>query len=257
MFFLLFIHYLARVKILIEMEVKKNPKANLENHNKQFMLLGLALALAVIYIGIEWKTFDRTIADLGSVNAAAEEDIEIPIVERIQEVKPPPPPPPAPEKIEIVEDEAEVEETILESTETDESEVVEVQEIVEVVEDEEIIDDVPFAIIEEVPVYPGCKGTNAEKKACMVDEITKHVGRKYNTGLAGDLGLPPGRKKVYVQFKIDKTGNIVDVRARGPHARLEKEAIRVVEELPKMTPGKQRGRAVGVKYTLPITLVVE
>jgi protein TonB len=69
--------------------------------------------------------------------------------------------------------------------------------------------------------------------------------------------LSPGKKRVYVQFKISKTGDIVDVRARGPHARLEKEAVRVVELLPKMEPGKQRGRPVGVKYTLPITLLVE
>jgi protein TonB len=239
------------------MEAKKNPKANLEKHNKQFMLLGLALALIIIYIGIEWKTFERNIGDLGMANTELEDEIDIPITERIQEIKPPPPPPPAPEKIEIVEDESEIEETVLESTETDESEAVEVEEIVEIVEEEEIVDDVPFAIIENVPVYPGCKGTNEQKKKCMVEKITKHVGRKYNTGLAGDLGLSPGKKRVYVQFKIDKTGNIVDVRARGPHKRLEKEAIRVVSLLPKMEPGKQRGRPVGVKYTLPITLVVE
>ncbi len=239
------------------MEAKKNPKANLETHNKQFMLLGLALALIVIYIGIEWKTFERNIADLGIADIAADEEIDIPITERIQEVKPPPPPPPAPEKIEVVEDEEDIEETVLESTETDQNEVIEVTEIEEIVEEEEIVDDVPFAIIENVPVYPGCKGTNEEKKKCMVDEITKHVNRKYNTGLAGDLGLSPGKKRVYVQFKISKTGDIVDVRARGPHARLEKEAVRVVELLPKMEPGKQRGRPVGVKYTLPITLLVE
>ncbi|MDH3321630.1 MAG: energy transducer TonB [Flavobacteriaceae bacterium] len=239
------------------MEVKKNPKANLENHNKQFMLLGLALALLVIYIGIEWKTFERNIADLGMASTELEEEIDIPITERIQEVKPPPPPPPAPEKIEIVEDEEEIVETVLESTETDESEAVEVEEIEEIVEEEFVEDDVPFAIIENVPVYPGCKGTNEEKKKCMVDKITKHVNKKYNTGLAGDLGLSPGKKRVYVQFKIDKTGKVVDVRARGPHKRLEKEAIRVVDQLPDMTPGKQRGRPVGVKYTLPITLVVE
>ncbi len=237
------------------MEVKKNPKANLENHNKQFMLLGLALALLVIYIGIEWKTFDRNIADLGMANLTDEEEIEIPITERIQEIKPPPPPP-APEKIEIVEDEEEIEETVLESTETDETEAVEVEEIEEIEEEEEM-DDVPFAIIEEVPVYPGCKGTNAQKKKCFSENIQKHVNRKYNTGLAGDLGLSPGKKRVFVMFKIDKTGKIVDVRARGPHARLEKEAIRVISMLPKMTPGKQRGRSVGVKYTLPITLIVE
>ena len=239
------------------MEAKKNPKANLEKHNKQFMLLGLALALIVIYIGIEWKTFERNIADLGIADIAADEEIDIPITERIQEVKPPPPPPSAPEKIEVVEDEEDIEETVLESTETDQNEVIEVTEIEEIVEEEEVVDDVPFAIIENVPVYPGCKGTNEEKKKCMVDEITKHVNRKYNTGLAGDLGLSPGKKRVYVQFKISKTGEIVDVRARGPHARLEKEAVRVVELLPKMEPGKQRGRPVGVKYTLPITLLVE
>ncbi len=238
------------------MEVKKNPKANLENHNKQFMLLGLALALLVIYIGIEWKTFDRNIADLGLANLEDEEEIEIPITERIKEIKPPPPPPPAPEKIEIVEDEEEIEETVLESTETDESEAVEVEEIVEIEEEEEM-DDVPFAIIEEVPIYPGCKGTNAEKKKCFSANIQKHVNKKYNTGLAGDLGLAPGKKRVFVMFKIDKTGKIVDVRARGPHARLEKEAVRVISLLPTMTPGKQRGRSVGVKYTLPITLIVE
>ena len=239
------------------MEVKKNPKANLENHNRQFMLLGLALALLLIYIGIEWKTFERNIGDLGLANNELEEEIDIPITERIQEIKPPPPPPPAPEVIEIVKDEEDIEETILETTETDESDAVEIDDIEEVVEDEEMLDDVPFAIIENVPVFPGCKGTNAQKRKCMVEKITKHVNRKFNTGLAGDLGLSPGKKRVFVQFKIDKTGKIVDVRARGPHKRLEKEAMRVVNLLPSMTPGKQRGRPVGVKYTLPITLLVE
>ena len=95
------------------MELKKNPKADLENHSKQFMLLGLALALLIIYIGIEWKTFDRTVADLGSANLTADEEIDIPITEHIQEVKPPPPPPPAPEKIEVVEDKEDIEETVL------------------------------------------------------------------------------------------------------------------------------------------------
>lgn len=239
------------------MEVKKNPKANLENHNRQFMLLGLALALLLIYIGIEWKTFERNIGDLGLANNELEEEIDIPITERIQEIKPPPPPPPPPEVIEVVKDEEDIEETILETTETDESDAVEIDDIEEVVEDEEMLDDVPFAIIENVPVFPGCKGTNAQKRKCMVEKITKHVNRKFNTGLAGDLGLSPGKKRVYVQFKIDKTGKIVDVRARGPHKRLEKEAMRVVNLLPSMTPGKQRGRPVGVKYTLPITLLVE
>ncbi|MDH5413912.1 MAG: energy transducer TonB [Flavobacteriaceae bacterium] len=239
------------------MNVKKNPKANLENYSKSFLQLGLVLALLIIYLGIEYKTFDRDVSNLG--DAIFEEVLEedIPITERIEQVKPPPPPPPAPEKIEVVEDEKEVEETVLESTETDENEAVEVEEIEEVVEEEVVMDDVPFAIIEDAPVFPGCKGSKAEKKQCLQEEIQKHVGRKYNTGLANELGLDAGKKRVYVQFKISKTGEITEVAARGPHARLEKEAIRVVELLPKMIPGKQRGRPVGVKYTLPITLIVE
>jgi len=239
------------------MEIKKNPKSNLENYSKLFLQLGLVLALLVIYLGIEHKTFERDISNLGDANLQEEIEEDIPITERIEQIKPPPPPPPAPEVIEVVEDEKEVEETVLESTETDENEAVEVEEIEEVVEEEEVLEDVPFAIIEDAPVFPGCKGSKSQKKQCLQDKIKKHVNKKYNTGLAGDLGLDPGKKKVYVQFKISKTGSITNVRARGPHKRLEKEAIRVVQLLPKMIPGKQRGRAVGVKYTLPITLLVE
>ncbi len=239
------------------MNVKKSPKANLENYSKLFLQLGLVLALLIIYLGIEYKTFDRNISDLGNANYQEEVEEDIPITERVEQIKPPPPPPPAPEKIEVVEDEKEVEETILESTETDENEAVEVEEIEEVVEEEEVLEDVPFAIIEDAPVFPGCKGSKAEKKKCLQEKIRKHVTKKYNVDLANELGLDPGKKKVYVLFKISKTGAITDVRARGPHKRLENEAARVVKLLPKMIPGKQRGRAVGVKYTLPITLLVE
>ncbi|MDX5585530.1 MAG: energy transducer TonB [Aureibaculum sp.] len=239
------------------MNVKKSPKANLENYSKLFLQLGLVLALLIIYLGIEYKTFDRDISDLGNANYQEEIEEDIPITERVEQIKPPPPPPPAPEKIEVVEDEKEVEETVLESTETDENEAVEVEEIEEVVEEEEVLEDVPFAIIEDAPVFPGCKGSKADKKKCLQDKIRKHVMKKYNVDLANELGLDPGKKKVYVLFKISKTGAITDVRARGPHKRLENEASRVVKLLPKMIPGKQRGRAVGVKYTLPITLLVE
>jgi protein TonB len=239
------------------MNVKKNPKANLENYSKLFLQLGLVLALLIIYLGIEYKTFDRDISDLGDANYQEEIEEDIPITERVEQIKPPPPPPPAPEKIEVVEDEKEVEETVLESTETDEDEAVEVEEIEEVVEEEVVEEDVPFAIIEDAPVFPGCKGSKADKKKCLQEKIRKHVTKKYNVELANELGLDPGKKKVYVLFKISKTGAITDVRARGPHKRLESEASRVVKLLPKMIPGKQRGRAVGVKYTLPITLLVE
>ena len=121
------------------MQIKKNPKSNLENFSKIFMQIGLVLALFVTYAAIEQKTYDKTYGDLAVVNMNAEMEEEIPITERVEPVKPKTPPPPAPEKIEVVEDEKEVEETVIESTETDESEAIVVEEIVEIEEAEEVV----------------------------------------------------------------------------------------------------------------------
>ena len=237
------------------MEIKKNPNANLENHTRLFWQLGLVLTLLTVYLGIEHKTFDKDINGLAVVTSDHEqEDETIEIV--MEQIKVPPPPPAAPEVIEIVEDEEEVEETIIESTETDEKEKIVVKEIVEVEEEEVFAEDVAFAVIEDVPVYPGCKGTKQQKKDCLNQKMQKHVQRKFNAELAGDLGLS-GKQKIYVQFKITKTGGIQIMGARAPHKALEKEAKRVVNLLPKMEPGKQRGRAVNVTYMLPISFNVE
>lgn len=239
------------------MEIKKNPKANLENYTKIFMQLGLVLALLVVYLAIEKKTYDRVIEDLGPVVLNIEDDEQIIEIEQVKPPEPKTPPPPTPDKIEVVEDEEEVEETVIESTETDEDEAIEIEEIIEVEEEEEVMEDVPFAIIEDVPVYPGCKGNKDQLRSCLQEKITKHVNRKFNSDLASDLGLSPGVKRIFVMFKIDRNGEITDVQARAPHNRLRDEAIRVVKLLPKMTPGKQRGRPVGVKYSLPIAFKVE
>lgn len=239
------------------MQVKKNPKANLETYTKLFMQLGLVLALLVVYLAIEKKTYDRVIAELGPASYNAQDEEQTIEIEQVKPPEPQAPPPPTPDKIEIVEDEKEIEETVIKSTESNEKEAVEITKIVEVSLDEDIMEDVPFAIIEDVPVYPGCKGSKAELKECLQEKISSHVNRKFNADLASELGLTPGVKKIFVMFKIDKTGNITDIQARAPHKRLEAEAIRVVSSLPKMIPGKQRGRAVGVKYSLPIAFKVE
>jgi protein TonB len=239
------------------MEIKKNPKSNLENFSKLFMQIGLVLALFITYVAIENKTYDREFGEMADVVMNADLEEETPITERIEPEIPKTPPPPTPEKIEIVEDEKEVEETIIETTETDETEAVEVEEIEEVEEVEEVIEDVPFTIIEDVPVFPGCKGSKAELKDCFNKKMQKHFGKKFNSDLPNELGLSPGRKRIIMLFKIDKTGNIVDIRAKAPHPRLQKEAVRIIKLLPKMTPGKQRGKPVGVKYTLPMRIEVE
>ena len=117
--------------------------------------------------------------------------------------------------------------------------------------------EVPFNVIDEVPIYPGCeRGSNAEKRKCMSDKIAQFVIRKFNTDIAEVLGLS-GKQLVKVIFKIDKSGNVVGVRSRAPHPRLEQEAVRVVKMLPKMKPGRIDGKPVIVSYSLPITFVVQ
>jgi len=145
----------------------------------------------------------------------------------------------------ILKDKAEVAESIISDHENN--------EIIE----EEIIEDVPFTIIEEVPVFPGCSGNKQELKACFNQQMQRHFIEKFNSNLPNQLGLLPGKKRIIMLFKIDRRGNIVDIRAKAPHPRLQKEAARVIKLLPKMTSGKQRGKTVGVKYTFSMRIDVE
>ncbi|RZN84773.1 MAG: energy transducer TonB [Winogradskyella sp.] len=240
------------------MEPKKNPKSDVSRNSSLFFAVGLVLMLLVTNLAINYKTYDKSDIALDGLNLDDELEEEVPITEQIVTPPPPPPPPPvAPVEIEVVEDEEEVEETVIESTETEQdAEIVEVEEV-EVEEVEEDLE-VPFAVIENVPIFPGCerKKGNAAKKKCMSDKVAKFVNKKFNTDLAGDLGLS-GRQRISVFFKIDKTGRIVNVGARAPHPGLEKEAKRVIGLLPKMQPGKQRGKAVTVPYSLPILFQVQ
>ena len=114
--------------------------------------------------------------------------------------------------------------------------------------------DVPFAVIEEVPVFPGCADlkTNNERKSCMSEKITQYVVNNFDTGIGKDI-LDEGEiTRVIVQFKINASGDVTEIKARAPHPDLEMEAKRVINSLPRMQPGKQRGKAVGVVYSLPI-----
>ncbi|MBD0833478.1 energy transducer TonB [Aestuariibaculum sediminum] len=240
------------------MEPKKNPKANVGRNSSLYFAVGLALMLFLTNYAINYKTYDDKDIEIGMVNMEQEIEEEIPLTNQNIAPPPPPPPPAAPEVIEIVEDEVEVEETVIESTEvTQETEIVEVAEV-EVADAVEEDIEVPFAVIENVPVFPGCEKekTNIDKKNCMSKKISQFVNKKFNTDLAGDLGLS-GRQRINVIFKIDKTGNITGIRARAPHPGLEKEAARVINLLPKMQPGKQRGKPVTVPYSLPIIFQVQ
>lgn len=242
------------------MEVKKNPKVKISGWSHTFFLFGLALMLFISWRALEWETAEKIDLSFAEIDLEAEFQDDIPITE-ITENAPPPPPPPAivQTSIEIVEDDLDIEETVIESTETsqDEGVVVEIEEVEEVEEEEEIIT-VPFHVIEDVPIYPGCESLSGKdaKKDCLSQQVMAFVQKNFDTGLAAELGLE-GRQRISVQFRINEKGQVVDVKARAPHPRLEKEAISVVSKLPLMTPGKQRGKPVGVLYMLPILFQVE
>jgi len=136
----------------------------------------------------------------------------------------------------------------------EEVEIVEVEDIT--IDEQEV--EVPFAIIEEVPTFSFCDEftSQEERKKCMSDNVAKHVSKNFNTKLAIDLGLE-GRQRINVMFKIDKEGHITGARARAPHPKLEEEALRVINSLPQFIPGKQKGKAVIVPYSLPIVFQVQ
>lgn len=112
--------------------------------------------------------------------------------------------------------------------------------------------------VEQVPIYPGCESSknNSERRACMSDKLSSLIKTTFDTGIAGELGLS-GIQKIYVQFKIDKTGNITEIVSRAPSVLLEHETKRVLTKVPQMIPGKQRFKPVTVMYSMPIIFDVQ
>ena len=231
------------------MQPKKNERVDLSKNSSLYFVIGLAVVLFVSWQAIEWKTYKKTYG-YEALNVEDEDDEEIPITEQIKTPPPPPPPPPpAPEVIEVVEDEEEVEETVIESTETDEDEIIEVEEVE--IEEDDLDVDVPFAVIEDVPIFPGCENVSKEERRnCFQKQINKHIKRNFRyPEIAQELGI---QGRVFVNFIIGKDGSITNIKMRGPDKNLEKEAKRIISKLPKMTPGKQRGRPVRVPFSIPI-----
>ena len=199
---------------------------------------------------IEFKTYEKDQFDYESILVEQDEEEEIPLTEQIKTPPPPPPPPvQAPTEIEIVEDEEEVEETIIESTETDRDEIIEVEDVV--IEEEEEIIDVPFAVIEDVPVFPGCENVEKDQlRNCFQEQMNKHIRRNFRyPEIAQEMGI---KGRVFVNFIISEDGSITNIRIRGPDNNLEGEAKPIISLLPNMTPGKQRGRPVRVPFSIPI-----
>ena len=224
------------------MEIKKSPKADLEGKKTTGVLIGLVLILAAMFVAFEWTERDVVItADSGIQEVAFEEEM-VPITEQ-EEPKQAPPPPEAPkveEVLQIADNDANVEETTIQSNE-DKGEAVEIKYVPAVVEEEEVEEQQIFQVVEEMPEFPGGMAE------CM-KFLAKNI--KYPT-IAQENGV---QGRVIVQFVVNNDGTIVDpvvVRSVDPY--LDKEALRVIKAMPKWKPGKQRGKAVRVKYTVPVT----
>lgn len=216
------------------MEVKKNPEANLELKRGSFMWMGMLFALAIVLVAFEWKIFEKTASTMGDLELEMVEEEIIP--QSIATPPPPPPPPQATTVIEIVDDEEEIEEELELDLEVDQHTEIEFIESAE----EEVVEEEIFTIVEDMPSFPGGE-----------EALFKYLGQniKYPQ-IAKEAGIT-GR--VFVNFVIDKEGNVTDVKVlRGIGGGCDEEAVRVVKNMPKWSAGKQRGKPVKVSYNLPI-----
>jgi len=217
---------------------KKSEKADLSRKSGLYMNIGLVASLILVITAFEWRFYDDgALADLGQVTDDFEEMLDIPQTEQ------PPPPPPVIQQPEIIEvpDEEEIEEEIevnldVEITDDDVIEEVIFEESVE----EEVADEI-FTIVEQQPAFPG--GMSAFYQ--FVQKKMKYPSQARRMGIEG---------KVFVQFVVDKAGNITEVTAvKGIGAGCDQEAVRVIKSSPKWKAGKQRGKTVKVRMILPIT----
>ena len=221
------------------MQLKKSPKASLEDKKLTYVLMGLVLVLSICYVAFEWTEKEVTKYEVTEDLAFIDEEIDI---QQTTQETPPPPPPPAVQEVEVlnvVEDDVEVE-TIEINTEDDKDvEVVIAPPVEAPVEEEE--EEVIFMVVESMPEFPG--GQQALFK--YLAENVKYPVIAQENGIQG---------RVICQFVVNKDGSIVDVvavRSSGEPS-LDKEAIRVIKSMPKWKPGKQRGQPVRVKYTVPV-----
>jgi len=227
------------------MEQKKTPKADLENKRFIFTEIGLVIGLALMLVAFEWKSYEKTTVEVTSRQVENVSEDIIPITE--QKVKPPPPAPVKQVvKINIVEDNITVDDDINIDAEADQN--TEVQEYIAPVkaDEEESAEEAQiFMVVESMPEYPGGE---AALYAYLAENI-KYPQMAKESGIQG---------RVFVTFVVERDGRVTDVRVlRGIGGGCDEEAIRVVQGMPKWTPGKQRGKSVRVQYNLPVKFTLQ
>ena len=234
------------------MQIKKSEKASLEGDKLIYALMGFVFVLSLCYVALEWTKSEVTKYEQADQDFQIEEELDI--QQTTQEMTPPPPPPPAPEVVQevevlnVVEDDVKTESIEFSAEDNNTTvEIVEVQqevkEEVKVEEDkrEEENENVVFKVVETMPSFPG--GDAALMK--YISDNVRYPAIAQENGIQG---------RAICQFTVEKDGSITDiqiVRSAGDET-LDKEAKRVIKSMPKWSPGKQRGKAVRVSYTIPI-----
>lgn len=224
------------------MEIKKTPKADLENRRTLYTEIGLVVALLVVWGAFSYSTKEKAVASLGEDTQVVEVEDMVPITQET-----PPPPPEAPkipvlsDQIDIVEDDIKVEDNFM-SLEDDANLGVEIMDYVEEVKEEVVEEEaIPFQLVEEKPSFNGGDA----------NEFSKWVNSKLQyPEIAKENGV---QGRVTLQFTVNPDGSVSNVKVlRSVDSSLDKEAVRVVSMSPKWKPGKQRDRAVKVTYTFPV-----
>ena len=224
------------------MEIKKTPKADLENKKSTWLLVGYVIVLAFMFVAFEWTKRDIKIDTSQAITDLVFEEEIIPITEQPEQAAPPPPPaaPPIAETLTIVEDDADVEETTI-ATSEETNQAVEIKYVPVAVEEEEPEEQTIFEVVEQMPEFPN------GGMAGLMQYLSKNI--KYPT-IAQENGT---QGRVTVQFVVNRDGSIVDAKVvRSVDPYLDKEALRVINTMPKWKPGMQRGKPVRVKFTVPV-----
>ena len=221
------------------MEEKKSPKANLENKKLMFIQIGLVISLLITWLAFEHKSYDKREIDPSLLNRETVVEEEMVEITRQEEQKPQPVEVPQQStQLEIVQDDVETEDLNI-NAEVEQNEVIEEYIAPEVVE-EEVVETEIFQIVEEMPQFPG-------GDAKLLEYVATHI--KYPQ-IARETGI---QGRVFVGFVVEPDGSVSNVKLlRGIGGGCDEEAMRVIKNMPKWKPGKQRGKAVRVSYQIPV-----
>lgn len=229
------------------MEVKKSPKADLENKKTLFLQIGLVIALVLCLLAFNWTTGQKDDSLFDGMTEQAIEEEQIPVTEEIPPEQAPPPDVTVTDLFEIVQDDVVLTtEVSFDDDETTEDKVVEIYAPVSLQAEEEATEEEVFVIVEDMPKF---KGGDINRFREWVQKRVRYPEIASENGIQG---------RVYVTFVVETSGLVSNVSiTRSVDALLDDAAKEAVEASPKWEPGMQRGRPVRVRYSIPIIFQIE